>query len=195
MRFIGKFIRTLINVFDFFLLKLWLLRVEIGYKLWGADYRVRQISRAPSRYLGTILKHLGAVVQGTVTLKGGLTLDNIELGLKGLHIEDRAYIGPGVFLDLAASISIETEAVLASQVMLLTHGDVGKRMLSKVMPRKEGPITLKAGCWIGARAVILPDITVGKGAIVGAGAVVTEDIPDYTVVAGVPARQIRKLVP
>ncbi|HBF38394.1 MAG TPA: hypothetical protein DDW50_13890, partial [Firmicutes bacterium] len=75
----------------------------------------------------------------------------------------------------------------------LTHGDVGDRMLATKIRRKAGPVFLKEGCWIGARAVILPGITIGVQAVVGAGAVVTDDVPDFTVVAGVPAREIRKL--
>jgi acetyltransferase-like isoleucine patch superfamily enzyme len=190
---IKKFIRTLIGFTDFLLLKLWLLRFTIGNKMWGTDYRIRQINHAPSHYLIIILQRLGADIHDTVTFKNGLMLDNIDAGLNRLKIADKAYLGPGVFLDLAAPITIETEAVLAPQVMLLTHGDVGDRMLAKVMARKAGPIILRKGCWIGARATILPGITVGVGAVVGAGAVVTVDVPDYTVVAGVPARYIRML--
>ena len=43
------------------------------------------------------------------------------------------------------------------------------------------------------RAIILPDVTIGERAVVGAGAVVTKDVPSYTVVAGVPAKEIKKL--
>ena len=188
-----KAIRSFIRLLDGILCKLWLLRFTLGYKMWGADYRVRQISRAPSRYLTVILQRLGAKIDGTITLKTGLTFDNIESGLTKLQIARNAYIGPGVFIDLAAPVSIDTEAVLAPQAMLLTHGGVGKRLLAELVERSEGPITLKKGCWIGARAIILPGVTVGICAIVGAGAVVTDDVPDYTIVAGVPAREIRKM--
>jgi acetyltransferase-like isoleucine patch superfamily enzyme len=193
MKHFKKFIRTLIDLMDALLFKLWLLRLTLGYKMWGNDYRIRQISRAPSRYLNVTLQYLGAQVHNTVTFKAGLTFDNIDSGLNGLRIAENAYIGPGVFLDLAAPIFIEADAVLAPQVMLLTHGDVGDRLLSKLITRAEGQITLRKGCWIGARSTVLPGITVGIGAIVGAGAVVTEDVPDYTVVAGVPAREIKKV--
>ena len=78
--------------------------------------------------------------------------------------------------------------------MIFTHGDVGERFLACFIKRKEGPVILKRGCWIGAGAVILSGITVGEGAVVGAGAVVTHDVPGYTMVAGNPAREIRKIV-
>ena len=50
---------------------------------------------------------------------------------------------------------------------------------------------IKNDVWIGCNAVVLPGITIGNGAIVGAGTVVTKDVPDYAIVAGVPARVIR----
>jgi acetyltransferase-like isoleucine patch superfamily enzyme len=52
----------------------------------------------------------------------------------------------------------------------------------------KGPVLLKAGCWIGVGAVILPGVTVGRNAVVGANAVVTRDVPDFAVVGGVPAK-------
>lgn len=53
-------------------------------------------------------------------------------------------------------------------------------------------ILVKRDAWIGARASILPGVTIGEGAIVGTGAVVTRDVPDGAVVAGVPAKAIRR---
>jgi acetyltransferase-like isoleucine patch superfamily enzyme len=55
------------------------------------------------------------------------------------------------------------------------------------------PVFVRDGVWIGANAVVLKGVTVGRGAIVGAGSVVTKDVPEYTVVAGNPARTIREL--
>jgi len=58
---------------------------------------------------------------------------------------------------------------------------------------KEGKILIQDDAWIGAGAIILPNVTIGRGVVVGAGAVVTKDVPPYTVVAGVPAKEIKKL--
>jgi acetyltransferase-like isoleucine patch superfamily enzyme len=55
-----------------------------------------------------------------------------------------------------------------------------------------GPVRIGAWADIGVNAVILPGVTVGKGAIVGAGAVVTQDVEPFSVVAGVPARLLRR---
>lgn len=56
------------------------------------------------------------------------------------------------------------------------------------------PVRLKSRCWIGFNASILKGVTVGEGAIVGAGSVVSKDVAPFTVVAGNPARVIRSLV-
>ncbi len=55
---------------------------------------------------------------------------------------------------------------------------------------EDRPVTIGDDCWIGAHVAVMPGITIGRGAVVGANAVVTRDVPPYTVVAGVPARQI-----
>jgi len=52
---------------------------------------------------------------------------------------------------------------------------------------------IEFGSWIGAKAVILPGVTIGRGAVVGAGAIVTKDVPPFTVVAGNPARIVKEL--
>ncbi|MEX6506682.1 DapH/DapD/GlmU-related protein [Jiella sp. M17.18] len=58
--------------------------------------------------------------------------------------------------------------------------------------RQEKPVTIGNDVWIGHGAVILPGVTVGDGAVIGANAVVTKDVPRYTIVAGVPAKPIRR---
>ena len=55
------------------------------------------------------------------------------------------------------------------------------------------PIRIRRGAWIGAAATVLPGVTIGEYAVVAAGAVVTRDVPDRTIVAGVPARPVRKI--
>ena len=57
------------------------------------------------------------------------------------------------------------------------------------------PVVIKEGAWIGAGATVLPGITVGKYAIVGADSVVTKDIPDYAIAVGAPAKVIKFLDP
>lgn len=53
-------------------------------------------------------------------------------------------------------------------------------------------VYIRQGAWIGARAILLPGVTIGRNAVVGAGAVVTKDVPDHTLAVGVPARIVRR---
>lgn len=81
-------------------------------------------------------------------------------------------------------ITIEDNVTIAFRVILVCHDDATHTV---------GPIILKHKCYIGAGAIILPGVTVGEGAIVAAGAVVTKDVPPWTLVGGVPARVISHL--
>ncbi|MCF8332349.1 MAG: acyltransferase, partial [Bacteroidales bacterium] len=58
---------------------------------------------------------------------------------------------------------------------------------------KKKPIIIKKDAWIATRAIIMKGVTVGNGSVVAAGAVVTKDVPDKTVVAGVPAKVIKEI--
>ena len=79
------------------------------------------------------------------------------------------------------------------RAMLITHVHAGRSPLSENrLPPFYAPIRLMKGCYLGAGVIILPGITVGEQAIVGAGAVVTRNVPAYAVVAGSPARIIKK---
>ena len=57
----------------------------------------------------------------------------------------------------------------------------------------KGPVEIKDNVWIGDKATILPGVTIGKGAIIAANAVVTKDVPDYAIVAGIPARIVKQI--
>jgi acetyltransferase-like isoleucine patch superfamily enzyme len=95
-----------------------------------------------------------------------------------------------VFLDLGG-ITIEDNVLLAPKVSLLTEShplDPAQRQ--SLIPK---PILIKKNAWIGTSATILPGVTIGENAVVAAGSVVTKDVPDNVVVAGIPATFIKKI--
>ncbi|UYJ17973.1 MAG: hypothetical protein OGM58_00210 [Veillonellaceae bacterium] len=55
------------------------------------------------------------------------------------------------------------------------------------------PVRIKKKAWIGAKAIIMPGVTIGEGAVIGSGAIVTKDVPDHTIAVGNPARVIKKV--
>lgn len=100
-------------------------------------------------------------------------------------------INHGVFILGHHKVTIGSHVVLSARCMLIDAGLDKAEFSTSEFPRHvSGPITIKDGAWIGAGAIVLPNVTVGRKAIVGAGAVVTRDVPDYAIVAGNPARMI-----
>ena len=107
-----------------------------------------------------------------------------------IRMGDRVFINSGVVLFSVKAITIGNDVAIANEAYLMdtdSHGVEGR-------PVKEAPIVIGDGAWIGARAVILPGVTIGRRCLVAAGAVVSRDVPDDTLVAGNPAREVRTLV-
>jgi acetyltransferase-like isoleucine patch superfamily enzyme len=94
------------------------------------------------------------------------------------------------FLDLGG-ITIEDGVLIAPKVSLLSEGHpVSPESRHSLMV---APIHIRKNAWIGANATILPGVTIGENAVVAAGAVVSKDVPDNTIVGGIPARIIKTI--
>ena len=94
------------------------------------------------------------------------------------------------FLDLGG-ITIEDDVLIGPKVSLITENHPIDPAQRKSLDLQS--IRIKKNAWIGAASTILPGVTVGENAIVAAGSVVTKDVPDNVVVAGVPAKMIKKI--
>ncbi|RZJ91036.1 MAG: sugar O-acetyltransferase [Chryseobacterium sp.] len=93
-----------------------------------------------------------------------------------------------VFLDLGG-ITIEDNVFIAPKVSLLSEGHpTSSEDRHSLIPK---PILIKKNAWIGANATILSGVTIGENAVVAAGAVVSKDVPDNTMVGGIPAKFIK----
>lgn len=111
---------------------------------------------------------------------------------------NRVKFGKGVFINhsaiLSASGGIEFEdGVMAAPGLRIAT--INHDMNARHTIYTYGKVTIKKNAWIGMNVTICPGVTVGEYAVVGAGAVVTKDVPDYAVVGGVPAKVIRYLNP
>ena len=107
---------------------------------------------------------------------------NVEMG-SWVAIDDE------VNLYSAAKITIGTKVAISREAFICTAShDITKPN----RPLVTAPITICDGVWIGARAIVLPGVTIGEGAVVAAGAVVTKDVEPFTVVGGNPAKFIKK---
>ncbi|MBU1200633.1 acyltransferase [Patescibacteria group bacterium] len=105
-----------------------------------------------------------------------------------IKIGEGTIIGDHAFLDGRARLEIGSHVDIASQVMIYnSQHDLD----SETLKAKEEPVKIGDYCFIGPRAIILPGVTLGKGAVVAAGAVVTKSVPAGTMVGGVPAKEIK----
>jgi acetyltransferase-like isoleucine patch superfamily enzyme len=117
--------------------------------------------------------------------------DGIWAAGPSIVIGDHCFIGQNCEFNIRKGISIGDDCLIASGTRFVDHDhgiDSGGPMRQQEGP--EAAITLERDVWIGANVVILKGVAVGRGAIVAAGSVVTKPVPAYTVVGGIPARQI-----
>lgn len=109
-----------------------------------------------------------------------------------LEIGRGSWIGQGAFLHAAGGITVGERVGIGPHACVLTSAhELPPRGFVLDQPLRFAPVVLEAGCDLGVGAIVLPGVTVGEGAQVGAGAVVTADVPPYTIVAGNPARVLR----
>ncbi len=112
--------------------------------------------------------------------------------IRGVKIGTGVFIGSDVFIDntYPDSIVIEDFVTIISRTFIIGHNIIPvhlKNIIAKDTPSKQG-VLLKKGSYIGAQSIILPGVIIGECAVVGAGSVVTNDIPDFSIAVGSPAR-------
>jgi acetyltransferase-like isoleucine patch superfamily enzyme len=109
-------------------------------------------------------------------------------------IGDDVWIGQQCFFHSAGGLTIGSRVGIGPGVKIITsyHEEEGRSRPILDSRIAFAPVVIGDDSDIGVGSVILPGVTIGRGVQVGAGAVVTRDVPDYTVVAGVPARVLRE---
>lgn len=123
---------------------------------------------------------------------GAIIRDQVEIGdnaviMMGASINIGAVIGEGTMIDM--NVVLGGRATVGKNC----HIGAGSVLAGVIEPPSAKPVVVEDDVVIGANAVILEGVTVGKGAVVAAGAIVIEDVPPYTVVAGTPARVIKEI--
>lgn len=153
---------------------------------------------------------LAACGEGCVFEAGVLVFhpENVRLGtnvyvghqtiLKGYYknqfvIGDETWIGQQCFMHSAGGLHIGARVGIGPGVKIITsrHAEAGRNIPILFSPIEMAPVVIEDDADIGIGAIVLPGVTIGKGAQIGAGAVVARDIPSYSVAAGVPAKIVR----
>ena len=116
-----------------------------------------------------------------------------------LRIGDNVSLGEYSHITCADKITIGN-GVLTGRFVLITDNSHGNNTKEETntpplarMIHSNGPVHIGDNVWIGDKVTILPNVTIGKGCIIAANAVVTKDIPEYSVVAGIPAKIIKTI--
>lgn len=152
-----------------------LLMYRIGY---FPSHRVRNLIY---KYIYLVSKHDESIIYYGAYIRGG----------HNLHIGKGSIIGDKCMLDARrGGIYIGQDVNIGTCVSLWTGSHDVNDSYFRSMPNKRGPIKIGDRAWLGAHCVILDQVTIGEGAVIAAGAVVTKDVPPYTIVAGIPAKKI-----
>ncbi len=152
----------------------------------------------PEELIPEILRKFGATIGDDTTIMHPLHIHNMGKNkadhFSNLTIGDHCYLGPDLFIDIQDRITIEDRATISMRVSLITHMHVGQSPLGENhFPAQNHPIIIREGAYIGTGATLLMGVEIGECSVVGAGSVVTCNIPAHSVAAGIPARHIRKL--
>lgn len=109
-----------------------------------------------------------------------------------LRIGQRVLVGVGTQLTCHQDLNIGDDVLIAAGCYITeaNHGTAAGAVI-RDQPQVYAAVTLVSGCWLGAHTVVAPGVSIGEGAVVGAGSVVTRDVDAHAVVAGVPARFIK----
>lgn len=118
------------------------------------------------------------------------------IGGKNIEIGDNVVLRPGTYLNAdGGEIIIERNVLLGPNIYISTTNHTYSEREKPVLFQGHSfsKIRICEGSWIGASVIIFNNVNIGKHSVVGAGAVVREDVPDYCVVGGVPAKLIKEI--
>lgn len=149
-----------------------------------ADYVVENTTRNSAVPL-LDLKGINARIEPGATIRDQVIIGDNAVIMMGALINIGAEIGAGTMIDMGA--------VLGGRAIVGKNAHIGANavLAGVVEPASATPVIVEDNVLIGANAVVLEGVRIGQGAIVAAGAIVTEDVAPHTVVGGVPARKLK----
>jgi acetyltransferase-like isoleucine patch superfamily enzyme len=116
---------------------------------------------------------------------------------RGVKIGKNCHISPYVLIDLAypCLVKIEDNVTIGSNTLIFAHVNPTANLFLKKgnYPRKVEPVTIKSGAVLFPGSIITAGVTIGINSMIGAGSVVSENVPDYCIVVGNPARVVKKI--
>lgn len=167
---------------------------SVKFIIYGSLYLIYKLLAFP--FLRPITLSIFGARVGDRSIVMDVSFFNLHhKGFSGFTLGRECFIGDQTLIDLYDKVVLEDQVTIAQRVTVLTHLNVGysNHPLQKFFPKKSEEVVFKTGSVICASSTILPGVTVGKNSLVAAGSVVTKDVPENSLVAGVPAKVVRKL--
>ncbi|TBL78178.1 2,3,4,5-tetrahydropyridine-2,6-dicarboxylate N-acetyltransferase [Paenibacillus thalictri] len=133
------------------------------------------------------LKGINARIEPGAVIRDMVSIGNNAIVMMGATINIGASIGDGTMVDMNVAIGGRV------QVGKMCHIGAGSVLAGVIEPPSAQPVVIEDDVLIGANAVVLEGVRIGKGSVIAAGAIVTQDVPEYSVVVGAPGRVIKKV--
>lgn len=131
--------------------------------------------------------------------KGCQIEGDCSLPLSQLYLGNNVYIGPGaMFVSSEAKIIVGDNVMFGPNVMIATSNhriDVIGKLMADVKEKREfddQDVIIEEDCWIGMNAIILKGVTIGRGSVIGAGAIITKDVPEYSIITDTRTNCVRQ---
>lgn len=137
----------------------------------------------------TFLRMCGAKIGKRVVIYPGVWI----VPAKGLELGDDVDIALGVIITIGGNVKIGDRTLVGYRTQIIASNHIVPSQKNRIFSAGHisKPVIIANDVWIGANCIILPGVTIGEGAVVAAGAVVTKDIPAFSYAGGVPARVLK----
>jgi acetyltransferase-like isoleucine patch superfamily enzyme len=160
---------------------------ELGEKQRELMFKLNSMVPRTPEYLEVLQELFGDNMGENTVVSAplsGAALDKVKLG-------NNVFINSNCLLMARGGITIEDNVMIAANAQIISNNHDPYDLYVLLCK----PVHIKEGAWIGAGATVVPGVTIGKHAVVGAASVVTKDVPDYAVVVGNPAKVVKELDP
>jgi len=158
---------------------------ELAYEMVISRWTTRQLTRVRSRVVGARFASFGS--------SSRISFQSRILEPARISVGERSSIPNWSVLDGRGGLDIGDDCLLGFENVILTstHESASTHIPIRVQGMYQKKVVIGDDVWTGCRVVIMPGVTIGSHSIIGAGSVVTRDVPAWTICAGVPARVIR----
>lgn len=168
-------------------------KANILYYLFGIGKLSSYLSQLDEDCTKMVLKTFGATIGKDCYIGSHIFVESACPNFRNLRIGNGSHIGKDTFFDMRAPIVIEDFVTISMRTTIITHISVGKSALSNWYPKESASVQIKNNVYIGVNSTILKGVTIGQNSVVSAGSLVLGDVPEYTVVGGVPAEVLKNL--